>query len=52
MVLVRRIKLLWRNKEEVVGGRWKEEEQEEEEKEIFSGLSSKSSVPRGLSVVN
>lgn len=34
------------------GGRWKEEEQEEEEKEIFSGLSSKSSAPRGLSVVN
>lgn len=52
-MLVRRIKLLWRNKEEVGGGgRWKEEEQEEEEKEIFSGLSSKSSAPRGLSVVN
>lgn len=41
MVLVRRIKLLWSNKEEGGGGKKKKKKKEE----IFSGLNSKPSVP-------
>lgn len=41
MVLVRRIKLLWSNKEEEEG----EGGGKKKKKEIFSGLNSESSLP-------